>query len=182
MPAGERILSHIPTATERSGSRVSIQAGFRPRLARRSFTGHRMPPRTTQKSHRPRVSDRTMVGTAWMPQPLRNECEPSTVGIFKSRWMTTTLLPIVIALHPKGAGCKESSLAAGGEVFSLDIPFYRTRKTWKREPKPKSKTRQTPAKPPLSGPWLSDPFGPFDYSGQNAPLCRNPGRTGHRKR
>jgi hypothetical protein len=34
----------------------------------------------------------------------------------------------VIALHPKGAGCKESSLAAGGEVFSLDIPFYRTRK------------------------------------------------------
>src|SRR6266581_4877734 len=28
-----------------------------------SLTGHRMPPRTTQQSHRPRVSDRTMVGT-----------------------------------------------------------------------------------------------------------------------
>src|SRR5438094_5444032 len=28
-----------------------------------SLTGHHIPPRTTQQSHRPRVSDRTMVGT-----------------------------------------------------------------------------------------------------------------------
>src|SRR2546422_4431039 len=45
--------------------------------------GYSMPPRTTQESHRPRVSDRTMVGT-W--QPLRlSVSEPD--GVVTNRKM-----------------------------------------------------------------------------------------------
>ncbi len=56
----------------RSGSRVSIHKPVRRRCASApSLSRNPMPPRTTRKSDRPRVSDRTMVGTA---QPLCLSC------------------------------------------------------------------------------------------------------------
>src|ERR1700688_3355401 len=49
----------------RSGSRVSIQNPVRLRVLRApSLSINPMPPRTTRKSDRRKVSDRTMVGTA----------------------------------------------------------------------------------------------------------------------
>ena len=59
--AGWRFLS---VASGAQGSRVSIFRRDSAGLAVPSHTGHRMLPRTTQSSHRPRVSDRTMVGTS----------------------------------------------------------------------------------------------------------------------
>ena len=70
------------SASQRPGSRMSIHGGFR----LPSLKGHRMPPRTTQKSHRPRVSDRTMVGASptrcfrWRlrsPRDKRNQMTPN---------------------------------------------------------------------------------------------------------
>jgi hypothetical protein len=44
--------------------RVSIGMLVPASLRDASLRGHSMPPRTTQQSHRPRASDRTMVGNA----------------------------------------------------------------------------------------------------------------------
>src|SRR2546422_1581628 len=77
--------------------------------------GYSMPPRTTQESHRPRVSDRTMVGT-W--QPLRlSVSEPD--GVVTNRKMKLL-----------GWG-KISSLAA-----SRDEPS-----SWDREPEQNQKPK-----------------------------------------
>jgi hypothetical protein len=53
--------------SRRSGSRVSIHNPVRRVLQALSLSRNPMPPRTTRKSDRRKVSDRTMVGTA---QPL----------------------------------------------------------------------------------------------------------------
>jgi hypothetical protein len=37
------------------------------------------------------------------------------------------------AVSQGGLDAKKTLFPAGGEVFSLDIPFYRTPKAWKRE-------------------------------------------------
>jgi len=55
-----------PSVLRRSGSRESIHALIRRSLcchAAQSLRVNPMPPRTTQKSHRPRASHRMMVGT-----------------------------------------------------------------------------------------------------------------------
>src|SRR5437879_11620578 len=76
-----------------------------------------MPPRTTRKSYRPRVSDRTMVGTA---QPLcLSRQKPkasiyhtrSTQGKAKSQRLITT------------RGWMTRSLPVAGEVFFLTSSF-----------------------------------------------------------
>jgi hypothetical protein len=53
--------------SRRSGSRVSLHNPVRPVLRALSLSRNPRPPRTTRKSDRRKVSDRTMVGTA---QPL----------------------------------------------------------------------------------------------------------------
>src|SRR5215467_11971686 len=83
-----------------------------------------MPPRTTRKSYRPRVSDRTMVGNltthtaCWHRKPKRvvtisdefairkDQNLPTLRGLERTR--TPLLLPVA------------------GEIFFLDSPLYRT--------------------------------------------------------
>src|SRR5436189_5806542 len=92
-----------------------------------SLTGHRMPPRTTQQSHRPRVSDRTMVGTLpprclqALPHGTKNAATDGP-GYRATPRSTTEPHTGLDARHlPSPSPCGR------GEVFSLDIPFYRTR-------------------------------------------------------
>src|SRR5439155_11445506 len=130
-----------------------------------SLTGHHMPPRTTQQSHRPRVSDRTMVGTLpprclqALPHGTKNaatdgpgyRATPRSTTEPHRGWMSDTYL---LHLHAEGEKCflltspfieprnatlhnraaqgldvrhlPSPSPCGRGEVFSLDIPFYRT--------------------------------------------------------
>ena len=85
-----------------------------------SLSRNCMPPRTTRKSHRPRVSDRTMVGTA---QPLCLS-RPKPKGIVTtSRWTWEQQnSKRLIATR----GWMTRSLPVGGGSVFLDIPFYRT--------------------------------------------------------
>src|SRR5438445_9227370 len=86
-----------------------------------------MPPRTTQQSHRPRVSDRTMVGT--LPprclQALQHGTKnAATYGPGSGATPRSTTEPhtgLDVRHLPSPSPC------GSGEVFSLDIPFYRTR-------------------------------------------------------
>src|SRR5713226_3154462 len=85
-----------------------------------------MPPRTTRKSYRPRVSDRTMVDTVQPPCLLRQRPDdvvtPGEMNLRKwehhgsslqhTGWMPERISPL---------------LPVAGEVFFLDIPLYRTR-------------------------------------------------------
>src|SRR5271165_6276103 len=90
-----------------------------------------MPPRTTQQSDRPRVSDRTMVGI--LPpcclEALRlgkndADCDASEFpgpGAPRNAPEQNSQLQ-------SGAGCQKTVASdCAGEVFFLDIPFYRTR-------------------------------------------------------
>src|SRR5437773_1168022 len=93
-----------------------------------SLTGHHMPPRTTQQSHRPRVSDRTMVGTLpprclqALPHGTKNAATDGP-GYRATPRSTTEPHTGLDARHlPSPSPCGR------GEVFSLDIPFYRTRR------------------------------------------------------
>src|SRR5881409_4037946 len=88
-----------------------------------SLTGHHMPPRTTQQSHRPRVSDRTMVGTLpprclqALPHGTKNaategpgyRATPRSTTEPHRGWMSDTYL---LHLH-----------AEGGKCFLLTSPF-----------------------------------------------------------
>ena len=81
-----------------------------------SLTGHRMPPRTTQQSHRPRVSDRTMVGTLpprclqALPHGTKNaategpgyRATPRSTTEPHRGWMSDTYL---LHLHAEGEKC-----------------------------------------------------------------------------
>src|SRR5438874_10898122 len=94
-----------------------------------SLTGHHMPPRTTQQSHRPRVSDRTMVGT--LPprclQALRHGTKnAATDGPGYRATPRSTTEPT----RPDVRHLPSPSPCGRGEVFSLDIPFYRTRRKY----------------------------------------------------
>src|ERR1022692_3735975 len=96
-----------------------------------------MPFRITQESYRPRVSDRTMVGTL----PARSACkfqEPNgvdngscheTVAMGTTRSDAPQRKAVQTKRQPaRGrAGCARNSTASGeGRKMSLDIPFYRT--------------------------------------------------------
>src|SRR5947208_13709149 len=95
-----------------------------------SLTGHRMPPRTTQQSHRPRVSDRTMVGTLpprclqALPHGTKNAATDGPGYRATPRSTTEPHTGLDVRHLPSPSPCGR------GEVFSLDIPFYRpSRKT-----------------------------------------------------
>src|SRR2546425_12133694 len=92
-----------------------------------SLTGHHMPPRTTQQSHRPRVSDRTMVGTLpprclqALPHGTKNaatdgpgyRATPRSTTEPHRGWMSDTYL---LHLHAEGEKC-----------FLLTSPFIERR-------------------------------------------------------
>jgi hypothetical protein len=109
--------------SRRSGSRVSIHNPVRlPVLQAPSLSRNPMPPRTTRKSDRPRVSDRTMVGTA---QPLcllalgtKGHRYDSTMNLRKRKTHG-------VSLHYLGwtAGPSHAGLAVDGEAFVLTSPF-----------------------------------------------------------
>src|SRR3989449_6116135 len=81
-----------------------------------SLTGPHMPPRTTQQSHRPRVSDRTMVGTLpprclqALPHGTKNaatdgpgyRATPRSTTEPHRGWMSDTYL---LHLHAEGEKC-----------------------------------------------------------------------------
>ncbi len=85
-----------------------------------SLSRNCMPPRTTRKSHRRTVSDRTMVGTA---QPL---CLSASETEGRRYEMTMNLGKSEITAPHNNAGLDdEIASSRRGSVF-LDIPFYRT--------------------------------------------------------
>src|SRR5215469_18621538 len=83
-----------------------------------------MPPRTTRKSYRPRVSDRTMVGTS--PPRCLTAQKPKAFRTSKNESSKRKKL----GTSPDHAGWKPGPnlrrVLALGEVFCLDIPFHRT--------------------------------------------------------
>jgi hypothetical protein len=93
-----------------------------------SLSINHMPPRTTRKSYRPRVSDRTMVGIA---QPLclfASEAEGRryhiTMNDESAEKRKSQRLVALLGLEGKTIPPAPSSRREG---ISLDIPFYRTR-------------------------------------------------------
>jgi len=85
-----------------------------------SLSRNPMPPRTTRKSYRPRVSDRTMVGSAQpfclsRQKPNGSRCN-ITMNLGKSE---------ITAPHNNTGLDDQISSGRAGTVF-LDIPFYRT--------------------------------------------------------
>src|SRR6266404_5291933 len=98
-----------------------------------------MPPRTTRKSYRPRVSDRTMVGTLQPPclsvsdtewRRHRRKMKPlgwknkSTCRISRTSQISEASGQKKSFLHY--VGWKVRKYPATGGVFFLDFPFYRT--------------------------------------------------------
>jgi len=116
---------------ETLGSRESINSGVRRFVASApSLHDNHMPPRMTQESYRPRVSDRTMVGNSattfayqfQRTERRRHDSEHESTGMGKGHRG-------VVALRPAGwAGCRENTdgLRLRKKCFSLDIPLYRT--------------------------------------------------------
>ena len=107
--------------SRRSGSRVSIHNPVRRVLRAPSLSRNPMPPRTTRKSDRRKVSDRTMVGTA---QPL---CL-SASGTERRRYDSTMNLrkrkTHSVSLHYWGWTARHpSAFAVAGEAFVLTSPF-----------------------------------------------------------
>jgi hypothetical protein len=92
-----------------------------------------MPPRTTQKSHRPRVSDRTMVGNR---QPAackrlrscrKNANEDDAENLPRTKERKPCPGEVCCRCQQGLDVSKNPSPGGSGEVFLLDIPFYRTR-------------------------------------------------------
>jgi hypothetical protein len=87
---------------------------------------HAMPPRTTEQSHRPRVSDRTV----WLPrQPCSLAQLQSPNGIDTRAHETPWNTPrsTLSVGNTKGWMSRTSSSPVSGRKMSLDIPFHRTR-------------------------------------------------------
>src|SRR5439155_7855884 len=127
----------------RSCSRESIHTLYRRsafRHASPSLRVNPMPPRTTQKSHRPRASHRMMVGTeanGWLAQ-LRNEwcrdrCMKPLKGDQQLRSVSLSYSVALQALKPNpsprrrglDASTDRGLTERSGEVFSLDILSHR---------------------------------------------------------
>src|SRR5438445_1745125 len=115
-----------------------------------SLTGHHMPPRTTQQSHRPRVSDRTMVGTLpprclqALPHGTKNaatdgpgyRATPRSTTEPHRGWMSDTYL---LHLHAEGEKC-----------FLLTSPFIEPagkRERWASSPGRQTKRQPLSARP-----------------------------------
>src|ERR1017187_2086575 len=90
--------------------------------------GHRMPPRTTQQSHSAAPRRESQI-EPWLAKCHRQACAAAATERRRSAGME----PVKTTRDPRisttqGAGCQRTiSPSAKGGVFSLDIPFYRTR-------------------------------------------------------
>src|ERR1700688_2753760 len=89
-----------------------------------------MPPRTTRKSYRPRVSDRTMVGIY-----NRSACCARKIDACRSD-ITMNLQKSENRSVPSQCGLDHKSSSSHRRSIFLDIPFHRTRlpKTWSTSP------------------------------------------------
>src|SRR6202049_4503635 len=107
--------------SRRSGSRVSIHNPVRLRVLRApSLSINPMPPRTTRKSDRRNVSDRTMVGTA---QPL---CLSASETEGRRYYITMNLGKGEITAPHGSTGLDDDMPSSRWRSVFLDIPFYRT--------------------------------------------------------
>src|ERR1700688_4715295 len=107
--------------SRRSGSRVSIRNPVRRVLRALSLSRNPMPPRTTRKSYRPRVSDRTMVGTAQPLCLLRQEPK----GRYESTMNLRNRKHHRVSSHYEGWTARPFPLrfAVAGEAFVLTSLF-----------------------------------------------------------
>jgi hypothetical protein len=106
--------------SRRSGSRVSIQNPVRRVLRAPSLSRNPMPPRTTRKSDRRKVSDRTMVGTTQphclsAPGTERFRCD-SNMNLCEEETHS-------VSLHHWGWTASTLCLAVAGKAFVLTSPF-----------------------------------------------------------
>src|ERR1700722_12112646 len=105
----------------RSGSRVSIHNPVRRVLPALSLSRNPMPPRTTRKSDRRKVSDRTMVGTAQPLCLLRQE--PKGVVRFESTMNLRKRKHHRVSFHDWGWTASTLCFAVAREAFVLTSLF-----------------------------------------------------------
>ena len=109
-------------SSRRSGSRVSIRNPVRRVLRALSLSRNPMPPRTTRKSDRRKVSDRTMVGTA---QPLCLSALGTDGRRYESAMNLRERKTHSVSFHYWGWTARPFPLrfAVAGEAFVLTSPF-----------------------------------------------------------
>ena len=106
--------------SRRSGSRVSIHNPVRRVLQALSLSRNPMPPRTTRKSDRRKVSDRTMVGTA---QPLCLFASGTNGRRYEGTMNLRKRKTHRVSLHYWDWTANTLCFAVAGEVFVLTSPF-----------------------------------------------------------
>src|ERR1039458_5643587 len=108
--------------SRRSGSRVSIHNPVRHVLRALSLSRNPMPPRTTRKSDRRKVSDRTMVG---MAQPLCLSASRTDRRRHEGTMNLRRRKNHSVSFHYWGWTARPFPLrfAVAGEVFVLTSPF-----------------------------------------------------------
>jgi len=106
--------------SRRSGSRVSIHNPVRRVLRAPSLSRNLMPPRTTRKSDRRKVSDRTMVGTA---QPVCLPASGTDRRHYDSNMNLHERINHRVSLHDWGWTASTLCFAVAGEAFVLTSPF-----------------------------------------------------------
>ena len=98
---------------KRSGSRVSIHISDRQAHQARSLFVNPMPPRTTEKCYRPRVSDRTVVATTRWAASV-STCRASHIAWTSSPLLSLLAHPLTTVLAVKGPLCRASRRALDG--------------------------------------------------------------------
>ena len=106
--------------SRRSGSRVSIHNPVRRVPHALSLSRNLMPPRTTRKSDRRKVSDRTMVGTA---QPLCLSASGTQRHRYQRMMNLRTRKTHRVSSHDWGWTANTLCPAVAGEAFVLTSPF-----------------------------------------------------------
>ena len=103
-----------------------------------SLRSHSMPPRITQESCRPRISDRTMVGTdhqfclpvfkSRRPRSVDDRCAMKrSQGAIHFGFIRREPKTVETKMPARRAGCRESTCGfLQRRELSLDSPFYRT--------------------------------------------------------
>ncbi len=107
-------------SSRRSGSRASIQNPVRRVLWALSLSRNPMPPRTTRKSDRRKVSDRTMVGTV---QPVCLSASGTERRRYGSTMNPRRGKTYSVSLHYRGWTANTRCFAVAGEAFVLTSPF-----------------------------------------------------------
>jgi hypothetical protein len=117
-----------PAVAARSGSRVSIHEGLGVRVSRGTVCSLGQPNKAI--GHESQIEPWLAHGPARCFEARRSRTENAEIygsGPFRGMWSCEHARQGVLPL-PAGAGCQRIvSSPAKGKVFSLDIPFYRTR-------------------------------------------------------